>query len=200
MSGFPPRRLWRIATLTLALATYVCAAEAQPQPRRTVLVVHWSPEEFPINPRRDAAIREVLLAPSETIDYFAEYPGVGSLYGASGLQVATRLHSGKVSGSADRPRCRGDRCRLAIRPSVSHRSLHLLRIDMLMLHFSQKEFPNKLPMRFYRILPGFNIPRSTRHVQSNEEYAPLTFGLCIPGPSLESHIHPCFTPPRLEEP
>jgi hypothetical protein len=38
-----------------------------------VLVVHWSPEEFPINPRRDAAIREVLLAPSETIDYFAEY-------------------------------------------------------------------------------------------------------------------------------
>src|SRR6266850_2229821 len=53
--------------------TYVCAAEAQPQPRRTVLVVHWSPEEFPINPRRDAAIRAVLLAPSETIDYFAEY-------------------------------------------------------------------------------------------------------------------------------
>src|SRR5262245_38402027 len=73
MSGFPPRRLWRIATLTLVLATYVCSAEAQPQPRRTVLVVHWSPEEFPINPRRDAAIREVLLAPSETIDYFAEY-------------------------------------------------------------------------------------------------------------------------------
>jgi signal transduction histidine kinase len=73
MSGFPPRRLWRIATLTLALATYVCAAEAQPQPRRTVLVVHWSPEEFPINPRRDAAIREMLLAPPETIDYFAEY-------------------------------------------------------------------------------------------------------------------------------
>lgn len=73
MSGFPPRRLWRIAALTLALSTYVCPAEAQPQPRRTVLVVHWSPEEFPINPRRDAAIREVLLAPSETIDYFAEY-------------------------------------------------------------------------------------------------------------------------------
>ena len=38
-----------------------------------MLVVHWSPEEFPINPRRDAAIREVLLAPTETIDYFAEY-------------------------------------------------------------------------------------------------------------------------------
>src|SRR4029077_15161495 len=30
-------------------------------------------EEFPLTPRRDAAIREVLLAPSETIDYFAEY-------------------------------------------------------------------------------------------------------------------------------
>src|SRR6267143_3907843 len=73
MLGFPRRRLWRIATLTLALATYVCAAEAQPQPRRTVLVVHWSPEEFPINPRRDAAIRAVLLASPETIDYFAEY-------------------------------------------------------------------------------------------------------------------------------
>src|SRR5258707_1039860 len=73
MLGFPLGRLWRIATLTLALATSVCPAEAQPQPRRTVLVVHWSPEEFPINPRRDAAIREVLVAPSETIDYFAEY-------------------------------------------------------------------------------------------------------------------------------
>src|SRR5258705_554515 len=73
MSGFPLGRLWRIATLTLALATSVCPAEAQPQSRRTVLVVHWSPEEFPINPRRDAAIREVLVAPSETIDYFAEY-------------------------------------------------------------------------------------------------------------------------------
>jgi len=60
--------------LALVLGTYVCPAAAQPQPRRTVLVVHWSPEEFPINPPRDAAIREVLLAPSEVpIDYFAEY-------------------------------------------------------------------------------------------------------------------------------
>jgi ABC-type uncharacterized transport system substrate-binding protein len=56
------------------LVMYGCPAGALPQPRRTVLVVHWSPEEFPINPRRDAAIREVLLAPSETaVDYFAEY-------------------------------------------------------------------------------------------------------------------------------
>jgi signal transduction histidine kinase len=60
--------------LALVLGTYVCPAAAQPQPRRTVLVVHWSSEEFPINPPRDAAIREVLLAPSEVpIDYFAEY-------------------------------------------------------------------------------------------------------------------------------
>ena len=59
--------------LALVLGTYVSAA-AQPQSRRTVLVVHWSAEEFPINPPRDAAIREVLLAPSEVpIDYFAEY-------------------------------------------------------------------------------------------------------------------------------
>ena len=60
--------------LALVLGTYVCPAAAQTQPRRTVLVVHWSSEEFPINPPRDAAIREVLLAPSEVpIDYFAEY-------------------------------------------------------------------------------------------------------------------------------
>jgi signal transduction histidine kinase len=60
--------------LALVLGTYVCPAAAQTQPRRTVLVVHWSPEEFPINPPRDAAIREVLLAPSEVpIDYCAEY-------------------------------------------------------------------------------------------------------------------------------
>ena len=68
------RRLSRIAILALVLGTCVCQAAAQPQPRRTVLVVHWSPEEFPINPPRDAAIREVLLAPAEVpIDYFAEY-------------------------------------------------------------------------------------------------------------------------------
>jgi signal transduction histidine kinase/ABC-type uncharacterized transport system substrate-binding protein len=73
VSGSPLGRLWRIATLALALATYVGPAEAQSQPRRTVLVIHWSPEEFPINPRRDAAIREVLLAPPDPIDYFAEY-------------------------------------------------------------------------------------------------------------------------------
>jgi len=71
---FVLRRLPRIAMLALVFGTSVYPAHAQPQPRRTVLVVHWSPEEFPINPRRDAAIREVLLAPSEPpVDYFAEY-------------------------------------------------------------------------------------------------------------------------------
>jgi signal transduction histidine kinase len=38
-----------------------------------VLAVFWSPEEFPANQVRDAAIREVLSRSPLTIDYFAEY-------------------------------------------------------------------------------------------------------------------------------
>src|SRR2546428_13157816 len=65
MAVFVLRRLPRIAMLALVFGTSVCLAHTQPQPRRTALVVHWSPEEFPINPRRDAPIRKGLPGPSE---------------------------------------------------------------------------------------------------------------------------------------
>lgn len=50
------------------------AAWAESPPARTVLAIHWGPEDFPGTSTVDAAIREVLLSPPATsIDYYAEY-------------------------------------------------------------------------------------------------------------------------------
>lgn len=62
------------------LAAALCAAivpataAAQPPSPRTVLVLHWGPEEFPATPSVNAAIREALTSQSDPpIDYFSEY-------------------------------------------------------------------------------------------------------------------------------
>ena len=62
----------RIRLLPILLASAVAlvtqlswcqAAAAQNPGSRTVLVIHWGPEDFPGTSTLDAAIREVLLAP-----------------------------------------------------------------------------------------------------------------------------------------
>jgi hypothetical protein len=70
----------RLPTLlagALALAAQLSwcpAAAAQDPVTRTVLAIHWGPEDFPGTSTLDAAIREVLLSPPGTsIDYYAEY-------------------------------------------------------------------------------------------------------------------------------
>ena len=74
MAGRALPRLLATFALTFLAPLCVCqAAWAQAQPHRTVLTVHWSSEDFPINALRDAAIRKVLLSSDVPIDYYAEY-------------------------------------------------------------------------------------------------------------------------------
>jgi signal transduction histidine kinase len=69
----PPRLLLAI------VATFVpdamgAAAEAQPQPVRTVVGIYWSTEDFPANRETDPGIREALLSRTGArVDFFAEY-------------------------------------------------------------------------------------------------------------------------------
>src|SRR3954468_2387194 len=68
-----PRLLSALAIAMLAPA-WVSPAAAQAQPSRTVLTIHWGPEDFPGTPVVDAAIREVLLSPAgPQVHYYAEY-------------------------------------------------------------------------------------------------------------------------------
>jgi signal transduction histidine kinase len=61
--------------LALAAQLSWCpAAWAQNPAARTVLAIHWGPEDFPGTSTLDAAIREELLSPSgPPIEYYAEY-------------------------------------------------------------------------------------------------------------------------------
>ncbi len=69
-----PRALFTIALVALAPVLVCPTAWAQPNAHRTALVVHWGTEDYPSNPKEDAAIREALVSGSETpIDYHAEY-------------------------------------------------------------------------------------------------------------------------------
>ncbi len=70
----------RALALWPALAAALCApplcssASAQPQSPRTVLVVHWGPEEFPATPVVNAALRKALTSDSQLlIEFFTEY-------------------------------------------------------------------------------------------------------------------------------
>ena len=66
------------------------AAAAQNPGSRTVLAIHWGPEDFPGTSILDAAIREVLLSPPGTsIEYYAEYLESDVLPPAT---AATALH------------------------------------------------------------------------------------------------------------
>jgi signal transduction histidine kinase len=71
---------WLIRRLPAALlvvfgAAWMCSpASAQEPPHRTVLVVHWSSEDYPSTPVIDAAIRaELRSRVGAPVDYFAEY-------------------------------------------------------------------------------------------------------------------------------
>ena len=61
--------------MALAAPLLWCPAAAAEDPAaRTVLAIHWGPEDFPGTATLDAAIREVLLSsPGTSIDYYAEY-------------------------------------------------------------------------------------------------------------------------------
>ena len=61
--------------IALALQLSWCPpASAENPAARTVLAIHWGPEDFPGSSTLDAAIREVLLSPpGPPIDYYAEY-------------------------------------------------------------------------------------------------------------------------------
>ena len=65
--------LWSGALGVIAGGGMCTAVSAGQEPAQNVLAVFWSPEEFPANQVRDAAIREVLSRSPLTVDYFAEY-------------------------------------------------------------------------------------------------------------------------------
>ena len=57
----------------VAMGTVYAAAAAQGRPARTVLSIHWGPEEFPGTWDIDAAIRGVLSSIDPPVNYYAEY-------------------------------------------------------------------------------------------------------------------------------
>ena len=57
----------------IAIAMPCAAAAAQDGPLRTVLTIHWGPEEFPGTSDLDAAIRSVLSIIDPPVNYYAEY-------------------------------------------------------------------------------------------------------------------------------
>lgn len=71
--------LWPVAVLALLASPWtISVVSAQAQSRKTILAVHWGPEDHPGNLVMDRAIREVVASQSdEQIDYFAEYLETG---------------------------------------------------------------------------------------------------------------------------
>ena len=71
------RVLWRLTLFAVVLAGQLAvssSADAQSQPTRTVLTVHWSAEDFPSTPVVDGAIKRTLrFGTAGPIDYFTEY-------------------------------------------------------------------------------------------------------------------------------
>ena len=66
--------LTAVATVIIASAWTVSAASQPTGPSKTVLTIHWGPEDFPGTAAVDAAIREALLSPTDPpAHYYAEY-------------------------------------------------------------------------------------------------------------------------------
>jgi signal transduction histidine kinase len=65
----------RLVVLLLAVAPILepCSASGQPAPLLTVLVLHWSTEDFPSSPVINAAIRESFASQSRHVDVSSEY-------------------------------------------------------------------------------------------------------------------------------
>ena len=68
-------RLMTAVAIALVAPGWQISAAAQPAARaRTVLTIHWGPEDFPGTAILDTAIREALLSPAEPpVHYYAEY-------------------------------------------------------------------------------------------------------------------------------
>ena len=67
-------RLLSALGVALFASTLCASASAQPRAPRTVLVVHWGPEEFPATPVVNAALRKALTSDSHlAIELFTEY-------------------------------------------------------------------------------------------------------------------------------
>jgi hypothetical protein len=81
------------------------AVRAQTRTPRTALAIHWSTEDYPVNPVTNEAVREGLLAgPDAAIDYHAEYLE-SDRFPAEEAALALRdyiRHKGTVSRRADR--------------------------------------------------------------------------------------------------
>ena len=67
-------RIPRHVVPAVALALLMTTAASAADPPRTVLVIHWGPEDFPSTPVINAAISEVLQSdPDLRVDYFVEH-------------------------------------------------------------------------------------------------------------------------------
>src|SRR6185436_13076944 len=82
-------RLWRaIALVFLALAWTPPMVSAQEHARRTVLAIHWGPEDYPTAAVVNASIQRGLRSdPNIQIDYFAEYLESGA-FAADAVSLA----------------------------------------------------------------------------------------------------------------
>lgn len=73
--GLPLRARVPLVALSVcvAMGTVCAAAAAQDRPVRSVLAIHWGPEEFPGTWDLDAAVRGVLSTIDPPVNYYAEY-------------------------------------------------------------------------------------------------------------------------------
>jgi signal transduction histidine kinase len=69
------RAWWAISLAVSLVAASVAAAQDAPRPaRRTVLTIHWGPEEFPATPVVNATLRDAVSRdPQLPVEYFSEY-------------------------------------------------------------------------------------------------------------------------------
>jgi signal transduction histidine kinase/ABC-type uncharacterized transport system substrate-binding protein len=66
--------LLRVATLGISVVSGIAYPVEAQQPQRTVLAIHWGPEEFPATPIVNATLRESLTSdPDLKVEYFSEY-------------------------------------------------------------------------------------------------------------------------------
>jgi signal transduction histidine kinase len=67
-------RLWPAVALVFLASAWTPVVSAQERARRTVLAIHWGPEDYPPTPIVNASIQRVLRSdPDIQVDYFTEY-------------------------------------------------------------------------------------------------------------------------------